>query len=140
MHYLPGAFFGSKDQRNPQLEWQHLLPSACLRLAALYPHNAGKLGGYILLQNIEASDLAIAELRRETLYGLSDLLEAMVQRTEGVEEGCVFSMGEDHLLGFGVPLEELIPRQLNLFKCLVKIIYRSHSDDITSTVNRCPFP
>src|SRR4028119_1084581 len=126
MHPLPGAPFGSKDQRNPQIERQHLLPSACPRLAALYPHNAGKLGGHIPLQNVEAGDLAIADLRCETLHPLGDLLEAMVQRTEGVKEGRVFSMGEHRLVGFGVPFEELVERSLILLDYLVEIVYRSH--------------
>ena len=126
MHYLPGALFGSKDQRNPQLERQHLLSSACLRLAPLYPHNVGRLRGHILLYNIEASDLAIADLRCGTFHSLGDLLEAMVERTEGVKESCVFSMGEHHLVGFRVPFEELVRRSLILVDYLVKIIYRSY--------------
>src|ERR687886_1121020 len=48
MHYLPGTLFGSKDHRNPQIEWLDILPSACLCLAMLYPHDVGKLGGHVL--------------------------------------------------------------------------------------------
>jgi hypothetical protein len=32
----------------------------------------------------------------------------MVQRTKGVKDGRVFSTGEHHLVGFGVPFEELV--------------------------------
>src|SRR5215216_3806997 len=62
MHHLPGALLGSKDHRNPKSERQYILPSACLCLAALYPHNVGKLRGHILPYGLEASDLAVAEL------------------------------------------------------------------------------
>ena len=48
MHDLPSTVFGSKDQRNPQIEWLDILPSAYLCLATLYPHDIGKLGGYVL--------------------------------------------------------------------------------------------
>jgi hypothetical protein len=139
MHYLPGAFFGSKDHRNPQIEWQDLLPSACLCLAPLYPHNVSKLRGHILLYNIEASDLAIADLRCDTLHSLSDLLPSMVKRTKRVKESCVFSMGEHHLVGFRVPFKELVQRSLTLLDYLVKIIYRSHLE-ITSIVGISAFP
>src|SRR3712207_5697733 len=133
MHDLPGAFFGSKDQRNAQIKWQDLLPSAYLCLAPLYPHHVGKLRGHILLYNIEASDLAIADLRCDTLHSLSDLLPSMVERTEGVKESYVFSMGEHHLVGFGVPFEELVPRSLTLLDYFIYIVYRSHLE-ITSVV------
>jgi len=35
-------------------------------------------------------------------------------------------MREHHLVRFGVPFKELIPRSLQLLDYLVKIIYRSH--------------
>jgi hypothetical protein len=50
----------------------------------------------------------------------------VVQRTEGVKEGRVFSVGEDRLVGFGVAFEELVERSLQLLDYSVKIIYRSH--------------
>ena len=63
----------------------------------------------------------------------------MVERTKGVKESCVFSMGEHHLVGFGVPFEELVRRSLILLDYLVKIIYGSYLE-ITSIVGMSSFP
>jgi hypothetical protein len=59
----------------------------------------------------------------------------MRERADGVKERYVFSMGEHHLIGFGVPFEELAQRSLTSLDYLVKIVYCSHSE-ITSIVDR----
>jgi hypothetical protein len=63
MHDLPGALFRSKDHRNPQIERRDIPPFAYPSFVPLYPHNVGKFRGHILLYDIEASDLATADLR-----------------------------------------------------------------------------
>jgi hypothetical protein len=140
MHYLLGALLRSKDHRDPQIEWGDILASAYLGLAPLYPHNVGKLRGHILLYDLEASDLATADLRCDPLHSLSDLLPSMRERTKWVKQSCVFSTGEHHLIRFRVPFDELVQRLLTLLDYLVKILYRSHLLEITSIVGTCSFP
>ena len=74
MHDLPGALFRAKDHRNPQSGWGEVLHCANLDLASLYPHGIGKLRSHTLHYGVEASGLAISEIRCGTLYGLSNLL------------------------------------------------------------------
>src|SRR5919202_7099776 len=107
MHYLPGAIFWPKDHRNPQIEWGNILLSAKLGPVALYPHNVGQLRGHILLYDIEASDLATADLQCGTLHSLSDLIPSMRWRAKGVSEGYVVPVGEHLLIRFGVAFDEL---------------------------------
>jgi hypothetical protein len=57
----------------------------------------------------------------------------MRERAQGVEEGHVFSMREHHLVGFGVPFEELAQRPLTSLIYLVRIVYRSYLE-MTSVV------
>jgi hypothetical protein len=140
MHDLPGSLFGSIDHRNPQSEGGHILPSANPGLLPLYPHNVGKLRSHVLRYVLEASDLAISELRCGTIRSRSNLLPSTRGRAKGVSEGYVFSMGEHHLHGFRVPFGDLAQRLLTLLNYLVKIIYRSHLLEITSSVGTSTFP
>jgi hypothetical protein len=55
MHDLPDTAFGSKDHRDPQIVWGGIFVSAESALEPLYLHNVGKLGGYALLYDLEAS-------------------------------------------------------------------------------------
>jgi hypothetical protein len=139
MHDLPGAIFGSKGHRNPQIAWGDILSSANLCVGPLYPTNAGKLRCDVLRYSLEAIDLAISIIRCASLLGLSDLLPPAHGRPKGVSKGYVFSMGEKVLHRLGVAFHELIPRELKLFEYLVKIIYASHFA-ITSTVGTSYFP
>jgi hypothetical protein len=107
MHDLPGAILGSKDRRNPQREWDDILPSAKLAPVPLYPHNVGKLRSYVPSYDLKASDLAVSDLRCSTLRSLSDLLPPTRGRGNGVSEAYVFPMGEHHLHGLGVSFDEL---------------------------------
>jgi hypothetical protein len=140
MHNLPLTVFGAEDRRNPQIEGSDILPSANLGPCPLHPHNVGKLRSHILRYGLEASDLAITDLRCDELQGLSDLLPPTHGRANRVGEGYVFSMGPQLLPMFRVPFEELAQRELTLLKYFVKIIYRSHLLEITSTVGACSFP
>jgi hypothetical protein len=45
-----------------------------------------------------------------------------------------FPAGEDPLVGFGIPFNELGCREVILLKCLVKIIYRGHLDLLSVTL------
>jgi hypothetical protein len=62
VHNLPSAIFRSKDHRNPQINWGHILPSANPGLCPLYPHDIGKLRSQVLRYVLKASDLAISEM------------------------------------------------------------------------------
>src|SRR5918997_2881646 len=73
MHDLPGAVIGPEDHRYPQGDRGDICPSAYLGLGPLHPYDVGKLGSHVLLCNLEASDLAIPELRRGALHGGGDL-------------------------------------------------------------------
>jgi hypothetical protein len=107
MHYLPGALFGPKDHRNPQVAGGNILSSANLCVGSLYPHNGGKLRCHVLRYSLEAIDLAISVVRCATLLGLSNLIPPAQGRTKGVSQGYVFPMGEQLLHRFGVTF--LIP-------------------------------
>jgi hypothetical protein len=79
----------------------------------LYPHDVGKLGGHVLLDGLEAGDLAVSEGRRGTLgtlQPLSNLLPSMPHREQRVSEGHVFWAGEQLFHGLGVPFHELTQR------------------------------
>src|SRR4051812_38886599 len=104
MHNVPGAFFGSKDHRDPQIERRDVLPFAYLGLIPLYPHHVGKLRDHIFLYDLKASNLATADLRSGMLHSRTNLLPSMRERANRVKESYVFSMGVDHLLGSGFPL------------------------------------
>jgi hypothetical protein len=104
MHYLPPTVFGSKDHRNPQSDWDDIFPSANLGLGPLHSHEVGKLRSYVFRYGLEASDLAISEIRGVTLQPLSDLLPSTPDWEVGVSEGYVFSMGEDLLTGSAFPV------------------------------------
>jgi hypothetical protein len=94
MHYLPGAVFGSKDHRNPQIAGGDILSSANLCVGPLYPHNAGKLGSHVLCYSLEGSDLAISIVGCATLLGLSYLLPSAHGRAKGVSEAYVLKLFE----------------------------------------------
>src|SRR3712207_5624691 len=74
MHYLPSALFRSKDCRNPQREWVHILPSANLGLQLFYLDNVGKPKAHVLRYILKANDLALYIMRCGTLHSLSNLL------------------------------------------------------------------
>jgi len=128
MHNLPDTVFRSTDARNPQSEWDDLLPSANLGLVPLYLHNVGKLRSYVLRYDLEASGITISVMLCGTLHGLSNLLPSMRDSAKGVSEGYVFSMGEQLLRRLGVSFHELTQRQVKLLNYFVKIIYRTHLD------------
>ena len=108
MHHLPLTVLGSKDHRNPQVDWSNVLPCAHFGLLPLYPHNVGKLSSYKLRDHIEASDLAISDIRCCMLYGLCYLLPSTSWGTKRVSEGYVISMGEQPLYSFWVAFHELL--------------------------------
>src|SRR5215218_9630574 len=133
MHYLPGAILGSEDHRGPQSQRGDLLPSADLGLRPLDQHNVGKLGSHMLFYDLNASGLAISDLRRGMLLGLNNLLPSMRDgadprsgRAKRVSEGHVVSVGEQLLRRPGVPFLELIYHRRPLPEYLVELIYRSH--------------
>src|SRR5215210_1532751 len=128
MHNLPGAAFGSKDHRNPQIDCGDILPFTNFGLGPLHPHDVGKLRSYVLRYILEANDLAISEIRRGTLHSRSNLAPSTCGRAKGVSEGYVFSMREHPLHGLRVPFDELAQRELTLLDYFVKIIYRSQLD------------
>jgi hypothetical protein len=134
MHHLPGAIFGSKGHRNPQIAWGDLLCSADLRIGPLYPEDGGKLRGYVLRYGLEVIDLAISEYGCSTIMGLGNLLPSKCGRPKGVCERYVVFMGEEVLHGLGVPFDELLARLLELFEYSVEIIYSSHLE-VTSIVD-----
>jgi hypothetical protein len=139
VHNLPGAIFRPKDRRNPQSEWDAILPSTHLGLYPLYPHKVRTLRSYVLRYVLKGNDLAISKLRCRTLQPLSNLLPSTHGRAEGVSEAYVFLMREHPLHGLRVPFRELTQRELTLLNSLVEIIYRRHSE-ITSIVGTSAFP
>jgi hypothetical protein len=126
MHNLPDPVFRSKDHRNPQSAWSDILSSAKLGLRPLYPHNVGKLRGYVLRYVLNGNHLAISEIRCGTLQPLSNLLPSMPDRKKRVSEGYVISMREDVLHRLRVPFHEFTQRQVILLDQFVYIVYRSH--------------
>jgi hypothetical protein len=56
VHDLPGAVFGSKDHRSPQIEWRDILPSANLGLGPLQRHDVGKLRSHLLRHDLGAEN------------------------------------------------------------------------------------
>jgi hypothetical protein len=133
MHNLPGAVFGAKGHRDPQIAWRDFLTSANLCIGPLYPENAGKLGCHVLRYGLEVMDLAVSKVRCATLLGLSNPLPPAHRWAKGVGKGHVFSMGEQLLHWPGITFYKLIPRQLKLLEYFFEIIRRSHLE-ITSTV------
>jgi hypothetical protein len=90
-------------------------------------------GGYVFRYDLDASGLAISELRCGMFLGPRNLLPSMCNRanprrgrTKGVSKGYIFSMGEQLLRRLGIPSLELIYRQAPLLEYLVEIIYRGH--------------
>src|SRR3712207_3608799 len=69
MVQLPLTVFTSKDIRSPQSVWGDLLISAILGPGPLYPHNVGKLRGYIFRYDLRADEHAItAHTMRHALW------------------------------------------------------------------------
>jgi hypothetical protein len=99
MHNLPGALFGPEDHRNPQSRWGEVLHFVNLDLVSLQLHMVGKLRSNILHYGLDASGLAISEIRCGVLQGLRNLLPSPRGRAKGVSEAYVFSMGEELLGG-----------------------------------------
>jgi hypothetical protein len=84
MHYLPGAIFGSKGHRDPQIAGGDILSSPNLCIGPLFPQDAGKLRSDVLLYSLEVLDLTISEYGCSTVLGLSNLLPSTRGRAEGV--------------------------------------------------------
>src|SRR5687767_6770796 len=80
VYHLPGPIFWPKDHRNPQSKWGEILSSADLGLLPLYPHGVGELGGNVLRYLLEASDLAISDLRCSMLHSLGNMLPSTCGR------------------------------------------------------------
>ena len=139
MHHLPGAIFGSKGHRDPQIAWGDLVSAANLCIGTLYPQNAGKLRCDVLCYSLEVVDLTISEYGCSTVLGLRNLLPSARGRAEGVGEGYVFSVGEKLLYRLWVPFHELLARLLELFEYSVEIIYSSQLE-ITSILDALSFP
>ena len=139
MHHLPGAIFGSKGHRDPQIAWGDLISAANLCIGTLYPQNAGKLRCDVLCYSLEVVDLTISEYGCSTVLGLRNLLPSARGRAEGVGEGYVFSVGEKLLYRLWVPFNELLARLLELFEYSVEIIYSSQLE-ITSILDALSFP
>src|SRR5215203_2216272 len=108
VHDLPGALFGSKDYRDSQSERRYIFTSADLSLHPLYLHHVGKLGSYKFLDNLDANEIAISDLRCGTVPNLSNFIPSTHGRAKGVCEGYVFSMGPELIDRLGVAFQELI--------------------------------
>ena len=108
MHYLPGAILGPKDRRNPQCDRGDIIPPLDLGMGSLYFHGVGKLSGRVLRYVLEASGLAISELRCSTLQGLSNLIPSTCGRAKGVSEGYIVCMGVTSFITIGAPFHDLI--------------------------------
>jgi hypothetical protein len=139
MHHLPGAVFGSKDHRDPQIAGCDLLSSADLRVGTLYPQDAGKLVSHVPCYGLKIVDLPISEHGCPTLLGLSNRLPSTHGRAERVGEAHIVSVGEQLLHGLGVPFHELVARLLESFEYCVEISYSSHLE-LTSIVDSSTFP
>jgi len=139
MHYLPLALFGPEDARDAQRHGCDLLPSADLGSVALYLHDVGKLGRYVLGHVLEVYDLAVSVTRGGTLHSPSGLIPSAHGRTERVGEAYVFGMGEVLLIRRGVALNKLGRHEMVLLDCVVEIVYGNHPE-ITPMIDTSSFP
>ncbi len=107
MYELPNTIFKPKDARNTQSNWRDIIPSANFGLVPFYLYNVPKVGCHMLRHFLEIRYFTVFVPRGGKLGGLNNRLPSTRDRTKGVSESYVFSMGEHCRRCAGVSFYEL---------------------------------
>src|SRR5829696_5406781 len=113
MHDLPGAVFGSKGHRDPQIARGDILRSADLGVGPLYPQDASKFVSHVLRYGLEVVDLSIAEHGCSTLLSRSNLLPSTHGGPKGLARLTSSRWENSSCTGFGFPFTNSLPARLN---------------------------